>query len=80
MRDSWFIYKLAIERCQHQLAQLCAVTAYQRELQLTDPAAHKTTLLLLENLTRDLGMLDDNVKTMSGLPAQVRPARRANCE
>jgi hypothetical protein len=55
-----FFHKLAVERCQHNLAQLCAVIAnFQGQTEESAEYYNGTALLLIETMNRDLTLLHD---------------------
>jgi hypothetical protein len=57
MYNDAFFHKLAIERCQYNLAQLCAALFIGVNYDQTS-ATGQTIQALIENLNRDLVMLD----------------------
>jgi hypothetical protein len=61
MCNKSYFHKLTVERCQYHLAQLCAVLfMHERggEPEYTD----QTIQILMENLSRDLFILNDIVE------------------
>lgn len=68
MCSDLFFHKLAIERCQYHLAQLCAATWVGLCHDEQKTVQERTILLLLENLSRDLFVLRAMVEQQEGDP------------
>ncbi len=60
-----FLHKLAIERCQYNLAQLSTVLYTESALEKTTPSG-QTVQALIEILNRDLVILNDFVDQYRG--------------
>lgn len=54
MSTRHFLYQLAIERCQHNLAQLCAIAHLD---DFSDEVRTDTVLSLIESLNRDFDIV-----------------------
>lgn len=57
MSTHHFLYQLAIERCQHNLAQLCAIVHLDDDKKDNIDKADQTVLRLIEALNRDIEII-----------------------
>lgn len=55
MNDRYFLYQLALERCQQALAQLCAIHHVRR----SEDVAAETLSILIRNLDQDIEFLKE---------------------
>lgn len=66
MHTDLFFHKLAIERCQYHLAQLCAATCVEFCSDEQKAMQEQTVRLLLENLGRDLFVVQGMIESRQG--------------
>ena len=78
MDSSLFFHQLAIERCQHSLAQLCAVTYMVQDLDSGDlpvGAEHYQTIrALIERINSDLAFLQGGLSSGKDLGGALNSA------
>ena len=66
MYSSIFCYRLAIERCKHNLAQLGAMTHLARDHHEEKMAVYNQTLqTLISALNRDLSLIEETLEALS---------------
>ena len=75
MYNDAFFHKLAIERCQHNLAQLCAALFTGMNCD-RNGVGGQTVQALIEILNKDLHILECNLKVAAneGIPGDQAPS------